>query len=613
MVGPGEADLMQCSKGRPGASMSGKLGCLQLVAAIGLAAVPLAVARAQSLTPAERAGIDSAVSGILGDEKAAGLIKLGASDFVLKDRMARVAPAVAQALQAKRARDEQRKLTQALAESELKLKAIFDAAGDGILLADTANRKFLAANASICKMLGYSHEEMLRLGVSDLHPEEALPHAMRQFELQATGEVGVVPNLPVKRKDGSVFFTDINATRVTLGGKACLLGIFRDITERKRSELALSHLNRALKTLSSCNVALVHAVDEAQLLRAMCRNIVEVGGYRLAWVGFAEHDPQKTVRPVAYSGYEEGFMERASVTWADTEQGRGPVGTAIRTRKPQVIQNVHTDPMFEPWRANAVRLGFGSVIALPLIADGKALGALSIYSSEINAFDPEEIRLLVELADDLAYGLTTLRARAAHEQSGARLQRSMEETIAAIAATVEMRDPYTAGHQRRVTELGVAIARERKLPEASVHAIRLAGTIHDLGKINVPAEILSKPSRLTEIEYRLIQSHPQAGYDVLKAIDFPWPIAQIVYQHHERLDGSGYPQGLVAEQILIEARILAVADVVEAMASHRPYRPALGLDAALDEIIKYRGTQFEPAVVDACVALFREKRFTFIE
>jgi len=391
------------------------------------------------------------------------------------------------------------------------------------------------------------------------------------------------------------------------------VAVFENITERKRSELALSHLNRALKTLSSCNVALVHAVDEAQLLRAMCRNIVEVGGYRLAWVGFAEHDPQKTVRPVAYSGYEEGFMERASVTWADTEQGRGPVGTAIRARKPQVIQNVHTDPMFGLWRANAVRLGFGSVIALPLIADGKALGALSIYSSEIDAFDPEEIRLLVELADDLAYGLTTLRARAAHEQSGARLQRSMEETIAAIAATVEMRDPYTAGHQRRVTELGVAIARERKLPEASVHAIRLAGTIHDLGKINVPAEILSKPSRLTEIEYRLIQTHPRAGYDILKTIDFPWPIAQIVYQHHERLDGSGYPQGLVAEQILIEARILAVADVVEAMASHRPYRPALGLDAALDEIIKYRGTQFEPAVVDACVALFREKRFAFIE
>jgi PAS domain S-box-containing protein len=190
-------------------------------------------------------------------------------------------------------------------------------------------------------------------------------------------------------------------------------------------------------------------------------------------------------------------------------------------------------------------------------------------------------------------------------------KRAMEGIIQAMALTIELRDPHTAGHEQRVSQLAAAIAAELGMSDEAVEAVRMTAVIHDVGKIYVPAEILSKPGRLNELEFRLIQMHPQVSFDILKVIDFPWPIAAIVLQHHERLDGSGYPQGLTAEHIRPEARVLAVADVVEAMTAHRPYRPAPGLEAALREIEAHRGTLYDPAAVDAAVALFREERFSF--
>ena len=180
-----------------------------------------------------------------------------------------------------------------------------------------------------------------------------------------------------------------------------------------------------------------------------------------------------------------------------------------------------------------------------------------------------------------------------------------------MALTVEMNDPFTAGHQRRVANLARAIATEMGLSRERVDGMRMAGFIHDLGKLSVPGEILSKPGRLTEIEFNLVKTHPQVGYDILKRVESPWPVAQIVLQHHERIDGSGYPTGLRGDEIMLEARILAVADVVEAMSSHRPYRPALGIDRALEEISRNRGLLYDPSAVDACLKVFTEKGFKF--
>jgi PAS domain S-box-containing protein len=193
--------------------------------------------------------------------------------------------------------------------------------------------------------------------------------------------------------------------------------------------------------------------------------------------------------------------------------------------------------------------------------------------------------------------------------SAEKLEQTLLQIIEAIAATVEARDPYTAGHQRRVAQLASAIALEMGLPDDKVRGLYLAATIHDLGKIRIPAEILSKPGTLNSVEFELVKTHPQTGYDIIRDVQFPWPIAQMVLQHHERLDGNGYPQRLASEQMLLEAKILAVADVVEAMSSHRPYRAGLGLDAALDEITKQRGIRYDSDVVDSCIALFRDKKF----
>jgi putative two-component system response regulator len=194
-------------------------------------------------------------------------------------------------------------------------------------------------------------------------------------------------------------------------------------------------------------------------------------------------------------------------------------------------------------------------------------------------------------------------------KSEARLKQSLFETIAAISAMVELRDPYTAGHQRNVAQIAVAIALELKLPEAQIEGLNLASIVHDVGKINIPAEILSRPGRLSSAEFELIKQHPVSGYEILRGIDFPWPIAQIVRQHHERLDGSGYPDGLSGDGILLEARIMAVADVIEAMASHRPYRPGLGIEAALVEVEEKSGKAYDRAAAEAALHLFRDNGF----
>jgi PAS domain S-box-containing protein len=202
-------------------------------------------------------------------------------------------------------------------------------------------------------------------------------------------------------------------------------------------------------------------------------------------------------------------------------------------------------------------------------------------------------------------------AEAEIHRQAEQLQRTVEGTVLAMSRVVETRDPYTAGHERRVAELAVAIGKEVGMAVEQLDALRLAGTIHDVGKIAVPAEILAKPGSLSEVEFSLIKGHPETGSDILEAIDFGCPVAELVRQHHERLDGSGYPRGLAGEDILPEACVLAVADVVEAMSSHRPYRAALGIEAALAEIREHAGVKYDAAVVAACMRLFEEQGFQF--
>jgi len=373
----------------------------------------------------------------------------------------------------------------------------------------------------------------------------------------------------------------------------------------------LEQLNRTLRMVSAGDALLVRAKSEAELLGGMCRVAVEVGGYRMAWIGSAEDGAAKSVHPVASANDDSGFLDTAKVNWSDSEHGNGPTGTAFRTGLLQVSQDIATDPCMEPWRTEALKRDYRAAAAFPLKHSGTVFGTLTLYAGTIDAFTAEEQKQLSELSSDLAFGIRALRDHTARAESAQRLDRAMRATVQALANTVEVRDPYTAGHQRNVGKLAAAMGRELGLLEDEVVGIELAGMVHDVGKIRVPAELLSKPGRLLPLEFKLIQMHSQVGYDIVKEVDFPWPIALTILQHHERLDGSGYPQGLKGNEIQRDAMIIAVADVVEAMMAHRPYRPALGLDAALDEIERGKGRLYDPKAVDTCISLFRHKGFVF--
>jgi len=257
----------------------------------------------------------------------------------------------------------------------------------------------------------------------------------------------------------------------------------------------------------------------------------------------------------------------------------------------------------------------GELLGYPLVAGEKT--ELDIVRGTETPVVAEMRVVETKWQGEMAY-LASLRDITGHNRTKDELQESlnnlqkiMTETVRAMATMAECRDPYTAGHQQRVAHLSRAIAKEMGLPLEQIEGLYWAALVHDIGKMTVPAEILSRPGKLGETEFKLIQIHPMDGARILKDIEFPWPIAQIVLQHQERMDGSGYPEGLSGEEILIEAKILSVADVVEAMASHRPYRAALGIDKALEEISENRGLLYDPQVVDACLKVFNETGYDF--
>jgi putative two-component system response regulator len=246
-----------------------------------------------------------------------------------------------------------------------------------------------------------------------------------------------------------------------------------------------------------------------------------------------------------------------------------------------------------------------------IFVSGKMGEEVAIESLKSGATDYILKNNMKRLVSSLRRALVESEMKVERKQREEALRKSINGIVHAMALTVETRDPYTSGHQIRVAKLATMIAREMNISQDMVDGINMAAEIHDIGKLSVPAEILSKPSRLTDIEYELVKIHPEAGYNIIKDIDFPWPIATMVVQHHERMDGSGYPKGLKGEEIIPEARILSVADVVEAIASHRPYRPAYEIDVALEEISNKKGILYDTAVVDACLRVFNEKGFKF--
>ncbi len=367
----------------------------------------------------------------------------------------------------------------------------------------------------------------------------------------------------------------------------------------------------ALSAISEATAALARADSQDRLVAEVCNAIVSQGPYLLAWVGRAEDDANKTIRVIGGAGSALAYIDNIAVSWSDQNiTGLGPAGACIRMGKPVVVADIELDQGFLAWRDLARKFSIRSGLACSIQDGVRPFGCLVIYSNIPNAFGPDEILIFESLAREIGFGIRAIDRQQhldaeihAKEVVQERLADALKATIEAMSKTMEWRDPYTAGHQKRVALLSVAIAKQLERSEESVQAIYMAGMVHDIGKVAVPAEILTKPTQLTDLEMKMVQEHAATGYQILKDIPFPWPIAQMVYQHHERLDGSGYPRGLKGEEICQEARILAVADTIEAMATHRPYRASRGLMVALDEIKTEAGHKLDAKVVQAVLDL----------
>ena len=467
---------------------------------------------------------------------------------------------------------ERRKTEKALQESERRYRLLAENVSDVIWVTDM-NLRPTYVSPSIERMLSYTVEEAKGSSMDNMLTRESAQQATERMAktislIKKDPKKVLKPGsveLELRRKDGSTIWADTTVTVVRDGNgqPVELMGVLHDITERKKSEKAVSESEGRFRSLIETTSDWVWEVNEKLVYTYVSRKIHDILGYQ----------PEEVV-------------------------GKAPVDLMPLKEANRVARVFET--------ALSEKKPFAFVENVCLHKDGHKV---VLETSGVPFFDAGgNVRGFRGVDRDV-----TERKRAEEEaqESFRKLQRTVEGTIQAIALTVETRDPYTAGHQRRVTKLAYAISREMGLPNDQIQRVRIAGLLHDLGKIFIPTEILSKPGQLTEVEFAIIKSHPQAGHEILKNIEFPYPIADIVIQHHERMDGSGYPAGLKGEEIVIEAKILAVADVTEAMSSHRPYRPALGLDKALKEIVNNKGTLYDAKVVEACMRVFSSGAFKF--
>ena len=560
------------------------------------------------------------VTGAFSDIDAVALLTAGAKDYILKDRLARLAPAVQRALAAEQVVRARKVAEQALVKSELKYRSLVENSGDWIWEIDE-DFVFTYCSPRVFDLLGCIPEEIIyKKTPFDLMQQE---EAMRVKAIYAAFEAEGKPLRLLENanlhKDGRTIFLETSGMPVFDSQGICkgYSGINRDISGRKQAQARIQKLTRIYATLSHTNTTIVRAKSRDELFRDVCEGAVKHGKFAMAWIGRVDEATRRVV-PVCYDGNEGGFLTDIDIGIDEVPNGRGPTGIAVRENRVVIAEDFVADEQMLPWRETALKLGYHGSAGLPLRFKGKVAWTLTLYSDEPNYFDTDQLELLEEMSVDISFALDNfereaLRQHAEDERATAltQLRNTLDGCIQMAATVTETRDPYTAGHQRRVAKLATAIASEMGLGAVQVDGVHFGSLIHDVGKIAIPAEILSKPGRLTEIEFMLIKTHPQAGYNILKGIDFPWPVAQMILQHHERLNGSGYPSGLKADEIILEAKILIVADVVEAMSSHRPYRPGLGIEAALGEIESGRGTYFDPQVVDTCIQLFRDKKFNF--
>ena len=464
---------------------------------------------------------------------------------------------------------ERKQTEESIRQSEEKYRTILDNIDEGYYEVDLSGN-FTFFNDSMCRILGHHKEELMGMNNRQITDKENAKIVFKACnKVYNTGEPTKEFDWQIIGKDGTKRYIEqsVSLKKDSSGKPTGFRGIMKDITERKKTEsqreAALESLRESeerYKALFDRSLDLVYVIDfEGRFIDANAAALNRLGYTReeihsLNYASLLSDDQLplafKVIREIQETGIQKDLMQ-----------------FKLRHKNgSDVYVETH-----------------GSVI----MSHGKPVAILSI------ARDITERK----------------RAEAKLQQTLDSLKNAVGATIQVMVSAVEMKDPYTAGHQLRTADLACAIATEMGLTQEKIDGIKMAGSIHDIGKLSIPAEILSKPTKLTKIEFSLVKEHVLSGYEMLKDVQSPWPLAQIVYQHHERMDGSGYPRNLKGDEIIMEARIMAVADVVEAMASHRPYRPSLGIDIALEEIEKNKGILYDGVVADACLKIFQEKGF----
>jgi PAS domain S-box-containing protein len=451
-----------------------------------------------------------------------------------------------------------------LRESEVKYRELVKYAPAGIYEVDYETGRFTSVNDVICEYTGYTKDELLNINLYNLLTEESQKLMGERFKKLSAGEkIPLTAEYCIITKEGEKLWILLNARYIYEEGKLKgATGIIYNISERKRSEEEIYQINTFLNSIVE-NIPNMLFLKDAKNLRFVRLNRAgeDLLGYsRDDFLGKSDYDFFPKEQADLFTEKDREVLRGKEVVDIPEEplQTRNKGERTIHTKKVPIL-GVNGEPEY--------LLGISEDITLHKRAEEKLLQTLES------------------------------------------LRKAVSTTIQVMVSAVEKRDPYTAGHQIRSADIARAIATEMGLSQNQIEGIRMAGSIHDIGKLSIPAEILSKPVKLSNIEFSLVKEHPRTGFEILKDVESPWPLAQIVYQHHERMDGSGYPRNLKGDEILIDARILAVADVVEAIASHRPYRPSLGIEAAMNEIEKNRGILYDKNVADACLRLFREKGF----
>ncbi|MBI2318299.1 MAG: PAS domain S-box protein, partial [Betaproteobacteria bacterium] len=451
------------------------------------------------------------------------------------------------------------KAEETLREGEERYRRMFDANPEPMWVYDVETLAFLAVNDAAVAHYGWPREQFLAMTIADLRPAEDTP-ALLEYVSADSGKA-FLKNESERhhQKDGTPIDVEITSHLIDFDGRRARIVCAHDITERKRTERVLREAEEQFRGLVEQSIAGIYIIQDGTLTYVNPR-FAEIFGYGSA----------------------------------DEPIGHDALSVIAESERATVQENIRK------WLQGDARSISYSTTALR--KDGSTIEAGVHGTRATYRGRPAILGMVQDISEKK-------RAEEQIQHYVAQLEKAFMRTVEVATTLSEMRDPYTAGHERRVAEIAVAIGAELGFDARRQEGLRVAGYLHDIGKISIPAEILSKPTKLTPIEYQMIKGHAQASYDVLKNVGFPWPVADIALQHHERMDGSGYPQGLKGEAILLEARIMAVADVIEAMSSHRPYRPGLGIDKALAEIERGRGTAYDPVIADACLKLFREKGY----